>query len=207
MDARLSRRLRLLAGTSAFLAGCSFLVDFVEKATPDAADAGAAFAEGSAAPMADAAVDPSGDAAAPVPDATSDRPITRDGSGVGEAECANPCRQRENGWYCGNDMLACLAPSHDLYHCMADAVADVTVCVSGAGCLYLPVGHPDTCDPCGGKADGRYCGRDFIGIVPQTPMDQNANYLFVCSGGQAQLASKPCPGPCTSATPGTATCN
>jgi hypothetical protein len=203
--ARLSRRLRLLAGTSALLAGCSFLVDFVEKATPGVLDAGGAL-EASATPPADAADDPGREAAMPPGDAAIDRPITRDGSGVGEAECANPCRQRENGWYCGNDMLACLAPSNDLYRCMADAVADVTVCVNGAGCLYLPLGHPDTCDPCSGRADGRYCGHEFVGAVPQTPADQNANYLFVCNGGRAQLASKPCPGLCATGAPGNATC-
>jgi hypothetical protein len=201
---RFSPRLQVLAGTSVLLAGCSFLVDFVERAAPDASEAGSP-QDGSVTPMVDAVAD-RGDDSVPVSDAGIDRPITRDGTGVDEAQCANPCQKRDNGWYCGGDMLNCPAPSNDLYRCVADAVADVTHCVNGGGCLYLPNGHPDTCDPCFQKTNGTYCGHDFIGIVPQTSMDQNANFLFGCQGGRTQVGSKACPNNC-SGTPGNAACN
>ena len=198
--------MRLLTFAPVLLAGCSFLVDFVEKAAPDASEAGVA-QDGSVTPPADALADRGADVGGPLADAAADRPITRDASGVDAAQCANPCRHRENGWYCGGDMLDCLAPSNDLYRCTADAVADVTHCLNGGGCLYLPNGHPDTCDPCFGKPNGTYCGHDFIGIVPQTSMDENAKFLFACVGGRTEVGpTKPCPGTC-GGDPGSAACN
>jgi len=191
-----------LAVTGAALVGCTFLVDFVTKDTPGECDGSdcldATRADGSDDVVSDG---PARDVGAP--DAADGG--SKDGR-VDAPQCANPCRNRENGWYCGTDTLFCLAPPDDLYHCIGDATADVTHCATGAGCLQLPAGHPDTCDPCPGKQDGTYCGSDFPTVVPQTSTDKNAIYLFACQGGRISLQSKACQTGC-SGTPPNAACN
>jgi hypothetical protein len=193
-------------GTAA-MGGCTFLVDFVSKDLPDRGLDDGTFRPDVRpsidAPAADTLVPE--DTAPPPPDAAPDasKPDVR----VDAALCPNPCTNRENGWYCGSDTLFCLAPADDLYHCIADASADVVTCTQGAGCVQLPPQHPDTCDPCPGKADGLYCGRDLATIVPHLPGDdKNDIYLFACQGGRISLASKACITDCTGAPPN-AKCN
>jgi hypothetical protein len=188
---------------AALLAGCSLIVDFVAKDLPS--DGG----DDEASPL-DVVVEASDeDTTVPpdAPDVDAGTDSSRADVRVDSAQCPNPCRNRINGWYCGTDMLYCLAPADDLYHCVADASADVTHCGQGAGCVQLPVQHPDTCDPCPGKGDGTYCGRDLASVVPHVPGDdKNDIYLFACQGGRISLASKACITDCTGAPPN-AKCN
>jgi hypothetical protein len=191
---------------SAVTGGCTFLVDFVSKELPvDALDDGTFQPDVDTsfeASLDDTFVPP--DSSPPPPDAASDG---RSDVRVDAPQCPNPCKNRGNGWYCGSDGLFCLAPADDLYHCVSDAPYDVTSCTQGAGCVQLPPQHPDTCDPCPGKADGFYCGRDLSNIVPHVPGDdKNDIYLFNCQGGRISLASKACITDCTG-TPPNAKCN
>ncbi len=174
------------------LSGCTLLVDFVTKDSPRATCDGGDCLDASSA--ADGAPDTArSDAGPPVGDAAFEKSLSD--ARVDAAQCPNPCRSRDDGWYCGNNGLSCIAPADQLYLCERDAVADVTVCTSG--CVPLPNGHPDTCDPCFGKANGTYCGKD-LPIVPHVAgVDRNDIYLFDCKGGQTTTASQACPTACS----------
>ena len=189
-------RAATVAAVSLSLAGCTLLVDFVTKDPPDALCDGSDCLDATRPDVAgpDAATD--ADAAVALDAVTEKSP---NDVHVEVAQCPNPCRNRDNGWYCGNNGLFCNAPPDDLYLCEKDASADVTHCTNG--CVPLPSGHPDTCDPCAGKPNGTYCGKD-LPIVPHVPgVDRNDIYLFDCKGGQTTTASLPCPTNCTGTPP------
>jgi hypothetical protein len=188
---RAVRRTATVAAAALGLSGCTFLVDFVTKDQPDVLCDGGACQD---ATFADVQLD-----TAPDPDAgpSIDAPFEKSPNDVhvDVALCPNPCRNRDNGWYCGNNGLYCNAPPDDLYMCEKDAIADVTHCTNG--CVPLPNGHPDTCDPCAGKPNGTYCGKD-LPIVPHVPgADRNDIYLFDCKAGQTTTASQACATGCT----------
>ncbi len=195
-DRAFRRHAAALALASLALSGCTFLVDFVTKDQADTLCDGGACLDATFVPDVQ-----QGDTAPPDSEPSMDAPFEKSPNDVHVevAQCPNPCRNRDNGWYCGNNGLFCNAPPDDLYYCEKDAAADVTACVNG--CVPLPSGHPDTCDPCFGKADGRYCGKD-LPIVPHVPgVDKNDIYLFDCKGGQTTTASQACPATCTGAPP------
>ncbi len=191
----------MLAAVGLALSGCTLLVDFVTKDRDiSLCDGGACqdatFADG------DGRIDTGPADGGPSVDALFEK--SPNDVHVEVAQCANPCRNRDNGWYCGNNGLFCNAPPDDLYTCEKDAVADVNHCVNG--CVPLPNGHPDTCDPCFNKANGTYCGKD-LPIVPHVAgADRNDIYLFDCKLGVTTTASQACPTNCTG-TPPNSKCN
>jgi hypothetical protein len=187
-----------LAAFGLVLSGCTLLVDFVTKdqSGDPTCDGGLCLD----ATFADVQVEGSSPDAAPEA-ASIDAPFEKSPNDVHVevAQCANPCRNRDNGWYCGNNGLFCNAPPDDLYFCEKDAVGDVTHCTSG--CVPLPNGHPDTCDPCFGKADGTYCGKDFPTVPHVAGVDHNDIYLFDCKAGMTTTASQACPTACSGTPP------
>ena len=187
----------LAAATWVGATGCTFLVDFVTKdQSGDALCDGGLCTDATFADVQVEASAPDGDAAASI-DAVFEK--SPNDVHVEVAQCNNPCKNRGNGWYCGNNGLYCNAPADDLYTCEKDAVADVNHCING--CVPLPNGHPDTCDPCFGKVDGTYCGKD-LPIVPHVPgADRNDIYLFDCKSGMTTTASQACMTTCTGAPP------
>jgi hypothetical protein len=185
-------RAPLAAAICLALSGCSLLVDFVTKDQPDGVCDGGDCLD---ATFADGQVEGSPDGGPSV-----DAPFEKSPNDVHVevAQCTNPCRNRDNGWYCGNNGLFCNAPPDDLYNCEKDAAADVTHCTS---CVPLPNGHPDTCDPCVGKPNGTYCGKDLPTVPHVVGADRNDIYLFDCKMGVTTTASQACPTTCTGAPP------
>lgn len=91
-----------------------------------------------------------------------------------------PCLKKENGWYCGDNGLDDLLPDADLVYCSEGGIGSVTAC--DAGCLHVVDPFPDSCNPCGGQANGDYCGKQLAGFNPY-----NGDILIGCSGGQVIL--------------------
>lgn len=128
----------------------------------------------------------SGDGGAVGDDATMDASPSKDaGMETTEEEASEvdtfaPCLGKQ-GWYCGNNGLDDLLPDADLVYCNeAGAIGSLTVC--DAGCLHVVDPFPDSCNPCGGRSNGDYCGRDLSGFNPD-----NADILIGCTGGQVGL--------------------
>jgi len=92
----------------------------------------------------------------------------------------NPCLGKTNGWRCGNNGLDDPLPDADLVYCSSGSIGSITLC--DAGCLHVVDPFPDSCNPCGGVANGDYCGRDLSGFNPD-----NADILIGCTGGQVGL--------------------
>ncbi|HTQ42113.1 MAG TPA: hypothetical protein VMI75_05090 [Polyangiaceae bacterium] len=92
----------------------------------------------------------------------------------------NPCFMKSNGYRCGNNGLDEPLPDADLVYCSGGYIGDITLC--DAGCLHVVDPFPDSCNPCGGTANGDYCGRDLSGFNPD-----NADILIGCTGGQVGL--------------------
>jgi hypothetical protein len=92
----------------------------------------------------------------------------------------NPCLGKTNGWRCGNNGLDDLLPDADLVYCSGGNIGSITLC--DAGCLHVVDPFPDSCNPCGGQANGDYCGRQLPGFNPD-----NSDILIVCAGGQVSL--------------------
>ena len=199
-DRALRRHAAALALASLALSGCTFLVDFVTKDQADTLCDGGACLDATFVPDVH-----QGDTAPPDSGPSIDAPFEKSPNDVHVevALCPNPCRNRDNGWYCGNNGLFCNAPPDDLYLCEKDAVADVTMCTNG--CVPLPNGHPDTCDPCFGKTNGTYCGKDLPGVPHVPGVDKNDIFLFDCKNGQTTTASQACTNTCTG-TAGTSKC-
>ena len=152
------------------LAGCTFLITFDEVPVDDAgleAGTGPDAADAPAAP--DAAAD-----APPVTDAAAELDLSKLGS----------CDGMVNGLYCGNNQIKDYPGSRDdLVACDGGAVASVTHCDGGSGCIRMPNPQPDQCDECWRKADGFYCGRDMPGWS-----SRNARVLVRCmAGGQVGI--------------------
>ncbi|HEX8794514.1 MAG TPA: hypothetical protein VF765_26395 [Polyangiaceae bacterium] len=99
---------------------------------------------------------------------------------VAEVDTFAPCSGKQNGWYCGNNGLDDPLPDADLVYCDAGGIGSLTMCE--AGCLHVVDPFPDSCNPCGGQANGDYCGRDLSGFNPD-----NADILIGCTGGQVGL--------------------
>jgi hypothetical protein len=105
-----------------------------------------------------------------------------------------PCANNVDGYYCATDGLHGYDGSpNDLVFCQEGGVGKVVDC--DAGCLALPAPFPDACNPCGGKADGTYCGRDLAGF-PAT----DADFLLQCQSGNA-VQKVACPHGCQSKPP------
>ncbi|CAN5536423.1 hypothetical protein BH09MYX1_BH09MYX1_47310 [soil metagenome] len=146
-----------LVGVSA-LPACTLLADFVDADDP-CANGMCTDSSFDVAP--DRAIDSASDA--------------RD-SGPPPVDAAGACKGKSNGWYCGNNGLPVAVPKEYLVECH-DGGATLTYCPNS--CLGFPSGTPDRCDPCAGKANGKYCGQSFW------PGTENAPFLFSCGGGTA----------------------
>jgi hypothetical protein len=99
---------------------------------------------------------------------------------VAEEPPLEPCIGKQNGWYCGNNGLDELLPDADLVYCDGGGIGSITMCE--AGCLHVVDPFPDSCNPCGGLANGDYCGRNLPGFNPD-----NSDILVGCTGGQVSL--------------------
>jgi hypothetical protein len=144
------------------LVSCTFLVTF-DDVDGGACDGGLC-TDGSR-PHPDAEVDGDAD----VPD--DDAPTT--------ADRYAPCANNANGYYCATDGLHGYDGSaNDLVYCFDGGVGKITDC--NAGCLALPSPFPDACNPCGGKPDGYYCGRDLTGFPAI-----DADFLLQCQTDNA----------------------
>jgi hypothetical protein len=101
-----------------------------------------------------------------------------------------PCLGRL-GAFCGNDSLPGYAGSpSDLVTCDNGSIDNVLPCDGGAGCLTIP-GLPDTCDPCGAKNAGAYCGREFVTFPPD-----DSDVLVACTDSGAANRVTVCPSVC-----------
>ena len=150
------------AAAAALLVSCTFLVSF-DDVDGGACDGGLC-GDGSR-PRPDARID--GDADDPEDDAPDN------------ADHYAPCASNANGYYCAMDGLHGYAGSpNDLVYCFDGGVDKVSDC--DAGCLALPSPFPDACNPCGGKPDGYYCGRDLAGFP-----SIDADFLLQCQTGNA----------------------
>jgi hypothetical protein len=118
-------------------------------------------------------------------------------AGGGSPDGYAPCALRL-GDFCGNDSLAGYAglPT-DLVTCANGAIESVRAC--DAGCLTVP-GLPDTCDPCGAKPAGAYCGREFAAFPPD-----DTDVLVTCDDAGLETRLAVCPGVCLPAS-GDASC-
>lgn len=154
-------KLSWIAALAAPMLSCTLLVQFHDQ--PDGGDV---------LPNEDAGID-----------ATADRQADAQGEGQVEAEASavdtwNPCLDKTNGWRCGNNGLDDPLPDADLVYCNAGTIGSLTVC--DAGCLHVVDPFPDSCNPCGGVANGDYCGRDLPGFN-----QDNADILIICTSGEA----------------------
>ncbi|WP_394826641.1 hypothetical protein [Pendulispora albinea] len=115
---------------------------------------------------------------------------------------AQPCsvnRGRARGIYCACNGLANYQGSRDdLVICDGDGgIVEVTACSNG--CAFYPAGIPDSCDPCAGRADGKWCATEF-------GVDAGRVLMSCQAGRQAPGSAFQCPARCTGAGPGAA-CN
>lgn len=80
------------------------------------------------------------------------------------------------GNYCGRSLARYEGNAQDLVRCLGDGgIGAITPCADG--CVVMPTGRRDICDPCAGKADGSYCVQQLVG-------DYNANDVRItCSRG------------------------
>ena len=162
-----ARSLAVVAAAFAFLAGCTFLIDFQD--VPDAGDAEAGASQPPPPPG-----NP-GDAGDGASDADADAP--RDASRALDLDALKSCRNVANGYYCGDDGIVGYPYPNDLVACDGGKVAQATPCSYGLGCLHLPTGYADECDDCHAKPNGFYCGGDLKGWVDGT------NVLVHCLDG------------------------
>lgn len=106
-------------------------------------------------------------------DGRADARSVDDGGGEAYAPCANLTA----GEYCANDGLHGYAGSpDDLVRCADGGIDKVTPC--DGGCLAMPNPFPDACNPCVGRADASYCGRDLAGFP-----SKDADFLIQCQKG------------------------
>ena len=155
-DVARARWLPWVAALVAPMLSCTLLVQFHDQS----ADVGDASAD-----------------VAPPREAGSDAPEPVDAAEAAVVDTYAPCAAKKNGWYCGNNGLADVLPDADLVYCSNGVIGSLTVC--DAGCLHVVDPFPDSCNPCGGAANGNYCGRDFGGFNTD-----NADILITCTGGQ-----------------------
>jgi hypothetical protein len=88
-----------------------------------------------------------------------------------------PCAALANGHYCATDHLHSYAGSPaDLVACADGGIGSVTHC--DGGCVSMPDPFPDACNPCVGKPDGLYCGRDLAGFP-----SADGDFLIQCQAG------------------------
>lgn len=105
-----------------------------------------------------------------------------------------PCEGLSSGLYCGTDHLhAYRGPATDLVVCDGGAIARVTPCTGG--CISMPDPFPDTCNECGTKPTGRYCGRDFAAFPHGD--GGNDDMLIGCQSGNVDT-NFPCAHGCKS---------
>jgi hypothetical protein len=154
---------------------CSLIVQFHDQ--PDAGpggggEAGAIEDAGSGDAAMDATMDVS-----PQMDSGPDLVVMDD---VVEEVPLVPCLGKQNGWYCGNNGLDELLPDADLVYCDGGGIGSITAC--DAGCLHVVDPFPDSCNPCGGRVNGDYCGKQLAGFNPD-----NSDILIGCTGGQVSL--------------------
>jgi hypothetical protein len=153
-----------LVASAALAASCTLLVQFHDEPSCDGGLCDAATSTPDVTPP--RGDDASASEAEPPPDVGHDAPPPA------------PCKNLPNGYYCAHDGLNQPYPGSpdDLVECVEGGVGMVTTC--DGGCLPLPPPFPDACNPCTGKGDGLYCGRDFAGF-PAT----NADFLIQCQSG------------------------
>jgi hypothetical protein len=156
--------LAFAATAAAVVAGCTLILPF-DEVTPD--DAGLdvvtpprADVDGVDATTSDGASD-----------AARDVDLDALGSCVGKT-----------GTYCGNNQLDAYPFPDDLVVCDAGKVVAARPCTTGTKCIHLMNPHPDECDPCSGKVDGYYCGRE-LGGWDKTGTNNNANVRVHCRAG------------------------
>jgi hypothetical protein len=155
---------------AAWLASCTFLVEFDEA--PPAGDAGAAFRppEAGAPDRIDAAI---------VDGGVDAHPCVRVDGGKPYAD----------GKYCaGNGLGPYPGSPDDLITCKA-GVASAVPC--DAGCIFFRLGIPDACNECTGRPNGKYCGSVFPGW--DDPLLDKL--LVTCQGGRTGPYTE-CPTSC-----------
>jgi hypothetical protein len=127
----------------------------------------------------------------------NDAPAAAGDGGAGDAGA--PCALLANGEYCGMDGLQGYAGSpDDLVSCVDGGIVQTVQCAGG--CLAMPSPFPDACNPCVGRADGSYCGRDLPGF----PVD-DGDFLLQCRGG-AIAQSSACSTGCAASDAGSSAC-
>ncbi len=174
---RSSARARL-AGASLALAlasgGCTLLARFDDLPGAECDGGGCADATVPVSPLPDASPGPVD--AGPTDAGASDARSRADAAAPSDAA---PCEGLKSGTYCANDGLHDYPGSpSDLVVCDGGAIATVRRC--DAGCLPLSNPFPDTCNACDQKANGLYCGRDFLGFPAE-----NADFLIQCQASNA----------------------
>ncbi|WP_394847997.1 hypothetical protein LZC95_11095 [Pendulispora brunnea] len=111
---------------------------------------------------------------------------------------AEPCsfqRGRGTGTYCACDPLVrnYQASANDLVTCSNDGtIVQSTSCTQG--CAFYPAPLPGICDPCPGRADGTWCGRE-LGI------DSGTVILTCRKGKQEAETAFHCPTACSGTGP------
>ncbi len=163
-------RLPWIAALAAPVLSCTLLVQFHDQSGDNA--------DGGLPPGGDGGIDVASDVTVDAPDDSTgtDSEPPSEGAAV---DNWNPC-QMLTGWYCGNNGLAVPLPDADLVQCEGGSTIGITMC--DAGCLHVVDPFPDSCNPCGGRTNGDYCGRDLSGFNPE-----NADILIGCAGGQVGL--------------------
>lgn len=168
----------VIALGSALAVGCTLIVSF--DAEPDGAVV---------EPDASTVIPPE-DASQPKPGPTTDGSVTPP-TATPEAGSAMPeCKELPPiFWACGQEAWLC---GRRLSDYPADKDNDILRCAGvatcrakcPAGCLRLD-SPDDECDPCKGKADGAYCGRDLGWTT------RNANVSVRCMAGK-HASNKAC---------------
>jgi hypothetical protein len=155
---------------------CSLLVQFHDQSAGDDGGSGSGGGGGSGSGNGSGGGSGSGSGSGGGGDASVDGGMEAEAAAV---DSWAPCLGKM-GWYCGNNGLDDLLPDADLVYCDAGGIGSLTVCE--AGCLHVVDPFPDSCNPCGGQANGSYCGRDLPGFNPE-----NADILIGCGAGQVDL--------------------
>jgi hypothetical protein len=174
VDTQTWRTACLLLASAGLSASCTLLVQFHDQASCDGGRGGGlGLCADDADVTPDATVPDAGDGT--VSEASVDGPPPEAGH---DAAPPAPCKGLPSGYYCAHDGLNQPYPGsgNDLVECVDGGVGKVTTC--DGGCLPLPAPFPDACNPCPGKGDGLYCGRDLAGF-PAT----NADFLIQCQSG------------------------
>ncbi|MBX3230503.1 MAG: hypothetical protein KIT84_02780 [Labilithrix sp.] len=185
--------LALGVAVTVVLAGCSLLVSFDEPAEqsqrvvpgdddddiPRNPSSSSSSSSGSSSSSSSSS---SGDTpdAAPPPDCVADPAV------LAAINCG--AKQRVN---CGRNFVAGDRPASVADTDLVDCTDGVPRCVKKCanGCVGMPSGYDDQCDPCADKANGVYCHRDFTGY----PTDEQAGFQFAgeCKDGKHVKVS-PC---------------